>query len=196
MAIGDSCKTAGKYCMVVGGVTFFIMALSSTFVFDLVIIAALSKQANEAAEDKNNNSVVAIEKFVLTYWLWNVISKSSNPFVLFLFSPFVSMAAAALAVYLDVAFIAWGIAAGWGLGLALVLTGYGLYKFGQYLSGEETHLPRASGAEGNHGIVSIMMKEFGLFEVLPTAVATAIHPEADDGIAYSADGEPILQARY
>jgi hypothetical protein len=131
---------------------------------------------------------------VLTYWLWNVISKNSNPFVLFLFSPFVSMAAAALAVYLDVAFIAWGIAAGWGLGLALVLTGYGLYKFGQYLSGEETHLPRASRAEGNHGIVLKMMKEFGLFEVLPTAVATAIHPEADEGIAYSVDGERISRS--
>ena len=191
MAIGDSCKTAGKYCMVAGGVTFFIMALSSTFVFDLVIIAALNKQANEAAKDKNNNPIGAIQKFVLTYWLWNFISKNSNPFVLFLFSPFVSMAAAALAVYLDVAFIAWGIAAGWGLGLALVLTGYGLYKFGQYLSGDETHLPRASRAEGDHGIVLKMMEQFGLFEVLPTAVATAIHPEADECITYNVHGERV-----
>lgn len=194
MATGDSYKTAGKYCMVAGGVTFFIMALSSTFIIDLVFIAALYKQANEAAKKENNNPIGAIGKFAATYWLWNVISKSSNPFVLFLFSPFVSMAAAALAVYLDVAFIAWGIAAGWGLGLALVLTGYGLYKFGQYLSSEKPTLPPADATEDNRGIVGRMMDRFGLFEVLPTAVARVISREEENDIGnplYNLNGQQV-----
>ena len=177
MATGDNCKKVGKYCMVAGGVTFFIMALSSTFILDLVFIAALHKQVNDASKTGNDKKIGELGKFAATYWLWNVISKSSDPLILFLFSPFVSMAAAALAVYLDVAFIAWGIAAGWGLGLALVLVGYGLYKLGQHLSNEKPPAPPEGATAYNSGIVGRTMERFGLFEVLPVAVASAINPQ-------------------
>ncbi len=181
MATGDSYKTAGQYCMIAGGVTFFIMALSSTVIFDVVFACALWKQANQAANQENRNPVGAGIKFAATYMLWNLISKSTNPFVLFLLSPFVSIAAAALAVALDVSFIAWGIAAGWGLGLALVVIGYGLYKFADYLNQDKPRPPAGAAAamatDDNRGTVHRVMARFGLFEVLPTAVATAMNPQ-------------------
>lgn len=178
MARGDSFKTAGKYCMVAGGVTFFMMALSTAVIFDVIFICAMWKQAREAARNENRNPIGSGIKLWVTYELWKLVSRSTNPLVLFLLSPFASIAAAALAVSLDVSFIAWGIAIGWGIGLALVLIGYGLYKLGQHLNEEKPPVPPAHTTEAQTGYLYRTMNRYGLFDVLPTAVATSIRGEA------------------
>ncbi len=187
MSTGDNVKKAGQYCMIAGGVTLFIMAASAAVILDIVFIAVLCKQANQASQQDNRNPVGAGINFAMTYSLWNLISKNTHPLVLVLLSPLVSLAAAVLAVALDVSYIAWWIGGGWAVGAGLLLLGYTLYKLGQYLNQDK---PQLIPVDENEGYVSRIMRNWGLFQeridVLPWATATLV----------SADHLPTADAVY
>lgn len=182
MSTGDTVKKVGQYSMIAGGVSLFIMAASAAVIFDIIFIAALYKQANQAADRRNNNPVGTGIKFAATYFMWNLISKNTHPLVLFLLSPLVSIAAIILAVALDVTYIAWWIGGGWAVGAALMLGGYGLYKLGQHLNQETPQIIEP--ASENSSYFSRTLRTCGLFqekiEILPWATATPV--ENDTGI--------------
>lgn len=186
MSTGDTVKKAGQYSMIAGGVTLFIMAASATVIFDIIFIAALYRQANQAADRRNNNPVGAGIKFAATYFMWNLVSKNTHPLVLLLLSPLVSIAAIILAVALDVSYIAWWIGGGWAVGAALMLGGYGLYKLGQYLNSESPQLVEP--APEDSSFFSRVLRGCGLFqekiEILPWATATPVQ-ETDAPMAYA-----------
>lgn len=185
MSTGDNVKRAGQYCMITGGVTLFIMAASATVILDIVFIAALMKQTNQASR-QDRNPVGAGVKFACTCFLWNLVSKNTHPLVLFLLSPLVSIAATVLAVALDVSYIAWWIGGGWAAGAGLLLLGYALYKLGQYLNQDK---PQLISVDENASYFSRVMKNCGLFQeridMLPWATATPVNNEI-----------PIAEARY
>ncbi|PJD93340.1 MAG: hypothetical protein CK424_02855 [Legionella sp.] len=176
MSTGNTIKKSGQYCMIAGGATLFIMAASATIILDVVFIIAMIKQANEAANSNNRNPAGSGIRLLSTYLLWDLVSNNTHPLILLLLSPLVSIAAAILAVALDVSYVATWIAGGWAAGAALLLLGYGLYKLGQYVNNEQPQLVERP--TENSSYISRLMQSCGLFqekiEMTPWATAEVV----------------------
>lgn len=164
--VGNGIKKIGQYTMYAGVFGLFVMAVVGTFAIDMVMIAALQKQAREGQTIN----------FLFTLYIWHCFSGSSkNPFLLLLISPFTTLLAIGLSVAYDVSFVGMFLAGGWVIAAGLVIAGFAMYQLGKWLSEEKP--------------VEAQTHRFGLFDSAQSRPSAPPHEPED--LIYNADGTAI-----
>ena len=124
MSLARSIQDLGFYTRMTGSVGVGTMAIVGTFAVDLVMMAAIQKQAREGH----------YLDLAFTMWTWSLLSNNNqNPLALLLLSPLTTVVAIGLSIAYEVPTIGLYLALGWAFSASLVLVGWGLEELGAIL---------------------------------------------------------------
>ena len=127
MSVSSVIQDFGTGTMYVGGGALFVMAVVGTLSIDIVMMAAVQKQAKEGK----------YVDLLFTMYVWHLLSGNNgqpmNPLILLAISPITSAIAIVLSVAYEVPMVGACIAGGWGIAASILLLGWAINKLGKWL---------------------------------------------------------------
>jgi hypothetical protein len=129
MKVSQVIQDFGTGTMYVGGASLFVMAVVGTMAIDIVMMAAIQKQAKEGK----------VLDMCVTAWMWHLIAadkQNAHPLVLLAISPITTAVAIGLSVAYEVPMVGVYLAGGWGIAASILLLGWMINRLGQCLEVE------------------------------------------------------------